>query len=232
MKIEAATLTHDEDQDGFLSKKNSKNLGRFAAGQRQRAPEARHLHVPQKAPEHIGHMLVTAESKAGKERSLPGTEKRIDTLSRAELLGLSEKILVDGTTLRQIYETHLIGERGLRRLIAEYVRGGDLKKVLRQEVVEREIDFERDPVLRDMVPQFQASDSSGISSAALTQLLKKVTIEGVEEGEVTAFYKARANYEAQELVHHQKQRRVVDVGITAIIVILLVLIIILFLTRR
>ena len=57
--------------------------------------------------------------------------------------------MIDGSSLRQIYETRLVGERGLRRLVAEHLRGGDLKRAFRREITEREIDFERDPAMRD-----------------------------------------------------------------------------------
>jgi hypothetical protein len=130
---------------------------------------------PQKSPEHIGHVLVSSsevnpalepskppaeavkptkeESKVASDKGAgPAMEKPLSSLSRAELLNLSEQIQVDGSSLRQIYETHLVGERGLRRLVAEHLQGGDIKKALRQEIVEREIDFERDPVLRDRTP--------------------------------------------------------------------------------
>jgi hypothetical protein len=94
---------------------------------------------------------------------------KAQTMTRVELLTLASKIDIDGTNLRQVYEAHLLGERGLRRVIAIYLRGGNVKRSLRRELVEKEIDFERDPSLRD-----QASDApmSG-ATASIEQLLEK-----------------------------------------------------------
>ena len=65
------------------------------------------------------------------------------------LLELGADIEINGNSLRHAYESHLIGEGGLRRLVAEHLQGGDLPKALRREITEHEMDFERDPKLRD-----------------------------------------------------------------------------------
>ncbi len=200
---------------------------------RRRSLSANQLHGGL-APERIGHMLMATESGPASihgDKLSPERAAQIETLNRAELLNMSVKIIVDGSSLRQIYESHLIGERGLRRLVAEHLRGGDLRKALRQEVVEREIDFERDPALRDMAPQQQISSANGINSAALNKLLEKVTIEGIDEREEAAFYKARAHYETKTLEQHQKQRRIVDFSIALTVAFLIMVIIALYLTR-
>ncbi len=197
------------------------------------------------APEHIGHMLITTEAKptgratkATIERpdqpslAAATTEKRVETLSRAELLELSEKVIIDGSSLRQIYETHLVGERGLRRLLAEHLHGGDLKKALRREIVEREIDFERDPGLRDMAPiQIPSANNPSQGKVALEKLLERADIANDDQGEEAAFFKARATYEASQLQQHKQQRRLADISLAVIITVLAVLVIIL-LSRR
>jgi hypothetical protein len=118
-------------------------------------------------PERIGHVLINAaETKhevPSKQVQIPRAEinKRppqsiieyIATINREELLDISSKISVDGTTLRQAYETHLIGENALRRLISEHVQGGDVRAALKAEITQHEIDFERDPQMRDHVSQ-------------------------------------------------------------------------------
>jgi len=211
----------------------------------------------QPAPEHIGRMLVTANETepirrhTGKsaleavawagnsaeqpaERSTaPAANKRIGTISRAELLVMSEQILVDGSSLRQIYESHLIGEQGLRRLVAEHLGGGDLRKALRREVVEREIDFERDPGVRGMIPQAVPKNLGGGTRGqeALNELLEKAALNINDSEEEAAFFKARALYESSQLQQHKQSRRMVDIGLAGAITILLALIIVLFMTR-
>ena len=71
------------------------------------------------------------------------------TMDRADLIKVAEKIPAGETNLKQIFDSHQVGEKGLRRVVAEYLRGGNFKKVLKRELVEHEKDFERDPRLRD-----------------------------------------------------------------------------------
>ncbi len=210
--------------------------------ERKRAPEAHQLHGGSKAHERIGHVLVAetipaaarpeaphpvvkAETKSSKPDKLElPPDKRIETLSRAELLAMSEKIMVEGTTLRQIYETHLIGERGLRRLIGEYLRGGDVKKALRQEVVEREMDFERDPAMRDIGSPGGAAVGGG--AATLDRMIEKAAnnVSGEEEA---AFIRARADYQASQEHQQHKHRQLMDLSLISIILILLGLLVLL-----
>lgn len=223
---------------------------------RRPAPEAHQLHGSQQAPEHLGHMLVAAEAvTAGRlaeqkaiesaertvikpEQSAPGTktqaelspEKRVETLSRLELFSMSEKIVVDGTSLRQIYENHLIGERGLRRLVLEHLRGGDLKKVLRHEVVEREIDFERDPARRDLAGQSPAAVGGG--KAVLDNLLQKAELGIGDSDEEAAFLKARTHYEADQQEREKRQRHLIDLSLVGIIATLIIAVLYLYLSRN
>lgn len=232
---------------------------------KSRSVEAAPLAEAEKSPGHIGHMLMTASETApvshtGKsaleaarrsakalersvERSLrPMPDKRVETLSRAELLNLSEQVTVDGSSLRQIYETHLVGERGLRRLIDAHLHGEDLKKALRLEIMEREIDFERDPAMRDMAPSTapaisqdgattSTTKATKTSQAVLNKMLEQAATEIQDSNEEAAFFKARALYEAQQLQQHKQQRRWIDVSLAFAIAILVVLVIVL-LNRR
>jgi hypothetical protein len=140
-------------------------------------------------------------------------------MSRQELLAVSSKIRVDGTTLRQIYETRLVGERGLRRMVAEHLKGGDVKRQLRKEIIEREIDFERDPVLRD-----RAHMEEELGNPTLKDLLEKAGANQSGESEEVSFYKARAAYESDEQVRQQQQRRLLDMGMVSVIVVLAIII--------
>jgi hypothetical protein len=215
---------------------------------RATAPEANLLHGGQRALERIGQVLIgvearndvarspavapealkpTANTKVIQEKEQAIT-KRAETMNRTELMRISEKIIIEGSSLRQIYETHLIGERGLRRLVAEHLRGGDLKKVLRREIVEREIDFERDPIMRDHAPQ--AAGGSTTASTALNGLLKQAGVTSSDKEEV-AFLKARAAYESKEQAQQKKQRHLIDVSFAGTILILVVLVIILLITH-
>jgi hypothetical protein len=75
--------------------------------------------------------------------------KSVETMSRSELLDKAANVAVGATNLRRVYETHLVTEQGLRRLLVEHERGGDVQKILRRELVEKESSFERDPRMRN-----------------------------------------------------------------------------------
>jgi hypothetical protein len=75
--------------------------------------------------------------------------ERVQRMEHPELLTLAEKISIDGTSLRTIYEAKQITEPGLRRITNEYLRGGDVKAALQQELLVKELSYERDPQSRD-----------------------------------------------------------------------------------
>lgn len=218
--------------------------------ERRRAPEARALHVTEHKPEKIGHVIVASEAKSAEKapEMRPAqpektaaehkfdhiTQRQVETLNREELLTMSEKIMVNGSTLRQIYETHLIGERGLRRLVGEHLRGGDLKKALQQEILERELDFERDPGLRDLSPTYGPSSPSGGSGSqtALKQMVEKATVNIGQSSEEVAYYRARAAYDTEQQQVEDHQRRALDLALISVILILLFLVVYLVISGR
>lgn len=204
--------------------------------QRTIAPEANQLHGKKPAPEQIGHVLVDAElqplvrrseslsSNSSKREALPDG-KHVETMTRPDLLALSERIVVDGTSLRQVYETRLVSEKGLRRLVAEYLRGGDIKQALRQEVVEREIDFERDPVMRDQQPA-AVSSAAGGPATTLQGLLRKADAALPSDNSGSTLVLPTDKQKASK-----QPVRSTDVALIGTIIVLALLVIILFLTR-
>lgn len=107
----------------------------------------------------------TIETRQGKIVSQP---EQVRTMHRAELMDVAQKIMVEGASLKQIYETRLIGEHQLRFLVSEFLQGKDIRNDLRKEMIEHEIDFERDPIMRDRVRSMVQSSGAG---SGLSQLL-------------------------------------------------------------
>lgn len=194
---------------------------------RRKAPEARQLHVPENSHEHIGRVVVTAESKpkeVAEQKPRLAPNKNVETMSRTELLEFSDSIKIEGTTLRQVFETHLVSEKGLRRLIGEHLHGGDIKKALQAEILEHEIDFERDPAMRGIAPTEVSTPSLG-STSTLDELLQKAdsSVSG-DVGEV-AYDKHEPKPSKPPLVPTpQMTRRTLDIVFVSIILILLVLV--------
>jgi hypothetical protein len=163
--------------------------------------------------------------------------KRIETLSRPELLAISEQIAVEGSTLRSVYETHLIGEQALRRLVAEYMHEGDISKALQREIVEHEIDFERDPALRDLAMPGESDDDSREAKKvtapgreALNQLLQKAEA-GIDAGSDEDFVYDKTESKAKDKRPGPKTqgRKPADTVMGAIIIMLIFLVAVLYL---
>jgi hypothetical protein len=74
---------------------------------------------------------------------------RAERLTLTNLLEISETITVGSTSVRRVFETQLVSERGLRRIVDEHLSGGDVRKVLTEELLIKEIGHELDPHLRD-----------------------------------------------------------------------------------
>jgi len=149
------------------------------------------------------------------------TERQVQTLNRSELLALSETISVEGSTLKQIYETHLIGERGLRRLVAEHLRGGDIKKLIRREIVDHEIDFERDPAIRNAMAPISSTSPSPSTSAQKSNLDKMVERAAINLGgsaSQATTYKANVDKETKQSNQANLPRSWID-GLLALLII-------------
>ena len=112
---------------------------------------------PQKSTEHLG-MTTLKALEARPENTRP---QSAETMSRQELLEASDHIAVGATTVRKVYETNLISERGLRRVVGEYRRGGDVRRVLAEEMLSKELSYERDPLLRDRQLNVEGQGISG-----------------------------------------------------------------------
>ena len=193
-------------------------------------------HVSVAPPEHIGKVIVAAEAamvrESGKKNEASKitdertAQKRVETLSRNDLLTMSEKINVEGSTLRQVYETHLISERGLRRLVAEYLRGGDVVRAFKRELIERQMDFERDPKLRDAIRK--NIRGGGGKSTTLQKLLAQAGVITDDETLGTgAKYKTNEKRAAQRAAKRQNKQKIMDASLVTIIAVLLAIIIVL-----
>ncbi|MEO7363912.1 MAG: hypothetical protein ABIV43_00180 [Candidatus Saccharimonadales bacterium] len=210
------------------------------------APELHNKPNLSPPPERIGRVLVAAEAARASARSRERApvdatiaqaerqvstqaERQVETLSRNELLTLSEKVIVEGSTLRQVYETNLISERGLRRLITEYLRGGDVVRAFKRELVERQIDFERDPQLRDTV---RKNLTGGGRGQTLTSLLTQAGVAPVDDLPAQlAAARAQDLKAAKSQAKLAKQRKAVDISLATVIAVLMALVIFLALSR-
>jgi len=74
--------------------------------------------------------------------------KNINEFSHEDLMIAAQKIKVEGTTLKEMVELGRLDEPGLRRVVGEFLKGGDVARSIAREVKEKEIQYEQDPRLR------------------------------------------------------------------------------------
>lgn len=104
----------------------------------------------------VKEKVIVKEKQTIKEKNIRPNNLRqyfrpeeVKTMRREDLMIVSEKIVVEGANLKDMYDNNLFSERALRRLVSEYLKGKDIRPLLRKEIVEKEMDYERDPILRD-----------------------------------------------------------------------------------
>lgn len=240
--IAREALLHQEQED----KNTEKPTDYETFEHRHPGPEAKQLHGGTESPEHIGHVLIRAEADKRRPDTLPSahhdkaetqleSNKRVESLPRSELLALSEKIVVEGASLRHVYENHLIGEQALRRLISEYLQGENIQQSLQREIVEHEIDFERDPALRDLaLPADDSNDTKHINvpgKDALNQLLQHAEAGMANLDDQISYDEQTSNTKKgidRTTQHYQQLLRPIDIIMGVTIVMLLVLVIVLY----
>lgn len=175
--------------------------------------------LAQKEAEQLGHAVVSAEQKSSKNRE----QYTRDNAKKVDLLVRSANIEVVGATLRQIFEDKQISEQALERLIVAYEQGKDIESLLKQEIAEKEKNYERDPQLRGRRPSLKRSIGT------LDELLQKLEPTKVSRGD--ARHLEQAKYEVSRLKHRAHRRRQADVVLGTVIVALSAAVIILLLTR-
>ena len=164
-----AKLTKQEETIQLLSQekrvrdRTTSPLERMQPGRRESRIG---LSKPEKAG-HIGKVLINKEKTAKpidrerqRMRSMRPEEAR--TMRREDLIKLSSKINVEGASLKNMFENNLFGEGALRRLVEAYLGGKELMPILKREILEKQIDYERDPLFRDRGSQRERETSSSL----------------------------------------------------------------------
>lgn len=107
-----------------------------------------------KAAESVITRLPEAVAGAGSERQL----------GKRELMRLSKDIKVDGVSLKEVFKAKRIDEPGLRAVVETYLRGGDVRQQLTEEIVVKEQSYELDPVIRKQHLRGERPRQSGSGS--------------------------------------------------------------------
>ncbi len=144
-------------------------------------------------------------------------EKPVALLSKNELVKVAENIKIDGTTLKKIFESHLISENGLRRVISTFLRGGNIKRALNREILQRQIDFEKDPILRDSFGEPEAEKQEVIVKESVNSLLEK---KGINFSNQPSFYQHDAIPKKNNIDYSKKIKKTKPADIILVLVIL------------
>ena len=190
------------------------------------------LNIPEQ-PEKISKKEIlelgkTLEKVADKNEEIIERPKSSVKLKRRELLLIASKVEVMGTNLRKIHENGQLSEKGLRRMIEVYLRGGNLKKALKRELLEKEIDFERDPAIRD---QGILNDEYSIANESkIDDLLKQRGIawdDGLDIKNIETRDES-SNPPTNIMEPTKKPFKAIDLILVLLIIILLVIILLIF----
>jgi hypothetical protein len=128
-------------------------------------------------PERLGRMLVeapaillTGANIQQPERGISASKeavravnfnKKVEDYTTPELKQAAEKIRMDGTTLKEMWDSGRLDERALKRVMKEFVEGRSVRAALNKELLEEELRYERDPQLRDKARQRVAGQQAG-----------------------------------------------------------------------
>ena len=89
--------------------------------------------IPRKQPERIGKFAMLAERPATLEKP-----QSVESMTVPELLIIAERIKIEQSSVKRLYESHRLDDQGLRRIIRAYLRGEHYDRVLRENLVSPE----------------------------------------------------------------------------------------------
>lgn len=137
-------------------------------------------------------------------------EKSVSVMKKEELISLAKEVKIDGTNLKKIFESRLITEKGLRRILSVFLRGGNVKRALNREILQKQSDFEKDPVLRDR-DEDKSTPLIEKEVDALSKYLKKKGLE-IKQTAAREYHSPRPKYEPSSFIGHKisKQSRTLD----------------------
>jgi hypothetical protein len=109
------------------------------------------------AAAHANELAVSRSEYAG---VLPLNTATGEQLSDTELKSIAQKVMIDHVSLKEMYQAQRFDEKGLRRIVNEFLRGGDVEKAITIEVMRKDPAFELDRQLRQQATRALSGGSS------------------------------------------------------------------------
>ncbi len=122
------------------------------------------------------HSPAPEQMAPSPEYQLAGAQSE-RSYGKLEIERLASTIMIDGISLKDIYESKQIDEEGLRAVVETHLRGGDIKKQLNMEIIEKQKSFERDPFNRKN--NHKHSHTAGNLRNTVSQASEKIVAQSV-----------------------------------------------------
>ncbi len=177
-----------------LVQQNRKNQSIISPPERSQLPnqESRLKLVKPERVGQIGKMAMERLSQSERTEPKTGPERRVIngdvlTMSRRDLLEISAKIIVNGASLKSMFENSLFNERALRRMVGEYLKGKDIVPLLKKELISQEAGFEdnhqKEMSSRERIDAPGANDRIVRSPLSPAETLPLADIHGKQQAE-------------------------------------------------
>lgn len=176
----ANELTTQEEKEKFANRLARAEDIRAKAEAARREKQTNRQKITETArQERLGQMLVEAPTAviagtaaaAGFERGVHASRsevdfsKKVENYTEPELRLAAEKIRIDGTTLKELWDGGRLNERAVKRVMQEFIEGRSVRAALTKELLEHDLRIEKDPKLRDAMAR-QAADGAADSGGA------------------------------------------------------------------
>lgn len=156
--------------------------------------------------------------------------RKVEDYTTRELVAAAEKIRIDGTTLKELYATHRLDEKALRRVVRAFIEGRSVREALSHELLEKELRYERDPKMR--AARKAAGASSGPASVAAVAGLAIISHEAempqTSSGNQTA---ARQPVPDQQTLDRIRRQQITQVTLVSTLLLIFLLVVLVALIR-
>ena len=95
--------------------------------------------------------------------------RKVEQLSTPDILRQAEHLFINGTSVKELYNTNQIDRTGLIAIVQESIRGGSLKDVFEKVELGKERQSERAREFRHDDPAFSAADSTSTAMPSANQ---------------------------------------------------------------
>lgn len=159
-------VLHSEQTNAEMATTTGKQLQELAEQKTKRAEELERKNLESQELLQINAPSASAEINEH-VRAITGEQPEADSsMGMDELLIVGDSIRIEGVSISEMFRAERIDEEGLRRIVADFLRGQRIEKIVTEEVLRLQMRFERDPQLRQIpITAMQDSQASRIDEA-------------------------------------------------------------------